>query len=120
MTGADPARLFIYLFATHFFNFALITLTVGPLTAEAVPAKLMATASGLVIGVGEIFGGGIAPVIAGYIAHHFGIEYMLYLAIGGLTVGIFVAIALKETAPARTRTASIPAAIPAVVDGTGH
>ena len=59
-TGAEPAKLFFYVFGTHFFNFALITLTVGPLSAEAVPARLMATASGLVIGVGEIFGGSFA------------------------------------------------------------
>lgn len=29
-TGAEPGKLFFYLFGTHFFNFALITLTVGP------------------------------------------------------------------------------------------
>ena len=74
-TGAEPAKLFFYVFGTHFFNFALITLTVGPLSAEAVPARLMATASGLVIGVGEIFGGGFAPIIAGFVAEHYGIEH---------------------------------------------
>lgn len=100
-TGAEPGKLFFYLFGTHFFNFALITLTVGPLSAEAVPAKLMATATGLVIGVGEIFGGGIAPIIAGFVAEHYGIEHMLQLAIGGLAVGLIVALALKETAPVR-------------------
>jgi MFS family permease len=105
-TGADPVRLFVFLFGTHFFNFALITLTVGPLSAEAVPSKLMATASGLVIGVGEIFGGGIAPVIAGYVAHHFGIQYVPYLGVGGFVVGIFVSLALKETAPVRTGAGS--------------
>lgn len=112
-TGAEPAKLFAYLFATHFFNFALITLTVGPLSAEAVPAKLMATATGLVIGVGEIFGGGIAPVIAGFTAQHYGIQYTPHLAIGGLAVGFLVALFLKETAPIRTeagRTAGLPAA----------
>ena len=110
-TGADPLRLFAFLFGMHFFNFALITLTVGPLSAEAVPSKLMATATGLVIGVGEIFGGGIAPVIAGYVAHHFGIQYVLYLAVGGFIVGTFVSIALKETAPVRVR--SNPVGVPA-------
>jgi MFS family permease len=98
-TGAELGTLFAFLFATHFFNFALITLTVGPLSAEAVPAKLMATASGAVICVGEIFGGGIAPVFAGYMTHHFGIQYILQLATVAIGFGIVVALCLKETAP---------------------
>ncbi|WCE06234.1 MFS transporter [Pseudoxanthomonas sp. JBR18] len=99
-TGADPLRLFGLLFGTCFFNFALICLTVGPLTAEAVPAELRASASGAVVGVGEIFGGGIAPAIGGYIAAGYGIQYIPWLAIGGLILGIGVVIFLKETAPA--------------------
>ncbi|MGR3909982.1 MFS transporter [Burkholderia sp. SR8] len=100
-TGADPVALFAGLLATIFFVFAMITLTVGPISAEAVPAQLMTTASGLVIGVGEIFGGGIAPSVAGYVAKHFGIQYIMQLGMGALVLGLFVALALKETAPAR-------------------
>jgi MFS family permease len=99
--GADVGLLFVLLFACHFFNFALITLTVGPLSAEAVPAKLMATATGSVIGVGEIFGGGIAPIIAGTVAAMFGIQYILYLAAGAMVVGFVNSLLLQETAPAR-------------------
>jgi MFS family permease len=92
-----PSHLFGYLFGTCFFNFALICLTVGPLTAESVPASLRATSSGLVVGIGEIFGGGVAPAIGGYIATHFGIQYVPWLAIGGLAVGFFVVLALRDT-----------------------
>ena len=102
MCDANPAKLFGYLFMTLFFIFALITLTVGPISAESVPAKLMTTASGLVIGVGEVFGGGIAPAIAGYVAKHYGIEHAMHLALGALLAGFVVALCLKETAPART------------------
>lgn len=109
--GADPGTLFAVLFAVHFFNFANITLTVGPLSAEAVPAKLMATASGVVIGVGEIFGGGIAPAVAGYVAGGYGIQYTLYLAIAALAAGVLIGLGLRETAPAvldrRTSLASL-------------
>ena len=59
-SGAEMKPLFGFLFMVHFFNNALITLTVGPLCSETVPAPLMATASGLVIAVGELFGGGCA------------------------------------------------------------
>jgi MFS family permease len=99
---ANAPKLFACLFMTLFFIFALITLTVGPISAESVPAGLMATASGLVIGVGEVFGGGIAPAMAGYVAKHYGIEHAMYLALGALAIGFGVALSLKETAPSRT------------------
>ena len=102
-TGADPYGLFAWLFVTLFFIFSMICLTVGPLSAESVPAKLMSTASGIVVGTGEIFGGGIAPVIAGYVAQHFGIQYIMHLAAIALLLGLFVALALDETAPGKQR-----------------
>jgi predicted MFS family arabinose efflux permease len=102
-TGADTLRLFLCLGITLFFVFSLITLTVGPISVEAVPAKLMATASGVVVGVGEIFGGGVAPIIAGTIATNFGIQYIMHLAMGALILGFLCVCFLKETAPRLTR-----------------
>jgi predicted MFS family arabinose efflux permease len=102
-SGPNPGQLFLHLFMTAFFNFALICLTVGPISAESVPVKLMATASGLVIGVGELFGGAAAPALAGFVAKTYGIQYILYLAMGGLLIGLIVAISLKETAPCRVK-----------------
>ncbi|KAA1009765.1 MFS transporter [Paraburkholderia panacisoli] len=110
---ASPMKLFTFLFMTLFFIFALITLTVGPISAESVPAKLMSTASGLVIGIGEIFGGGIAPALAGYVAKHYGIERVMYFALAALVIGFVVAISLKETAP-RRRTSVVVATPPLV------
>jgi MFS family permease len=98
-TGADTGALFMYLALTLFFVFSLITMTVGPISAEAVPAKLMSTASGVVVGVGEIFGGGIAPIIAGSIATNMGIQYIMHLALSALIVGFVFVCFLKETAP---------------------
>ena len=98
---ANTMKLFAYLFMTLFFIFALITLTVGPISAESVPAKLMTTASGLVIGVGEVFGGGIAPALAGFVAKHYGLEHAIHLALGALLIGLVVAACLRETAPGR-------------------
>lgn len=100
-SGRDPVYLFTSLLVTLFFTFSMICLTVGPLSAEAVPASLMSTASGIVIGTGEIFGGGAAPAIAGYVAKHVGIQYILHLALGSLVLGFVVVLALRETAPAR-------------------
>jgi fucose permease len=75
-----------------------------------VPAKLMSTASGLVVGIGEVFGGGLAPAIAGYVAKHFGIQYIIYLGFIALAIGFVVAVSLKETAPSRLR-AQTPATV---------
>ena len=73
----------------------------GPISTESVPPELMASASGLVICTGEIFGGGIAPIIAGGVAERFGIQYILPLAVGGLVVGFLNSCLLTETAPRR-------------------
>lgn len=98
-TGSHVLYLFLYLAMTLFCLFSLITLTVGPISAEAVPAKLMTTASGIVVGVGEIFGGGVAPIIAGFVAQHFGIQYIMYLALAAFAIGLVCVLFLKETAP---------------------
>ncbi|SFD60868.1 Sugar phosphate permease [Pseudomonas citronellolis] len=102
-TGAEPLTLFALLFLTTFFNFSMICMTVGPLTGESVPLPLVSTATGLVVGIGEVFGGGVAPALAGYIAQHHGIQYTLYLALGGVVLGLAAASLLRETAPLRRK-----------------
>lgn len=94
-TGNNSAMLFAFLFCVHFFNNALIALTVGPLCSEAVPTSLMATASGLVIAVGELFGGGLAPVLVGHVAQRFGIEHVLWLPIAVMAAGFLLCLAIK-------------------------
>ena len=97
--GAQPGYLFAALFGATAFSFGVLSLLTGPVSAESAPAGLLSTASGLIIGVGEIFGGGMALLLAGYIIGTFGIQYMLYLALGGLMVGAVLMFGLEETAP---------------------
>jgi predicted MFS family arabinose efflux permease len=97
--GATVWQLFCLLFMVHFFNNALITLTVGPLCSETVPTALMATASGVVIAVGELFGGGIAPVVVGQVAQRIGIERVLWLPIIMMAVGFVLSLNTRETRP---------------------
>jgi MFS family permease len=104
-TGSSLPMLFGLLFVAAMFNFGALAILAGPIPAEAAPAGLVASAAGLVIGAGEIFGGGVAPHIAGTIAQHSGIQYTLYFALSGQIVGLVLALFLRETAPRRMRNA---------------
>jgi predicted MFS family arabinose efflux permease len=99
--GANLPMLFGLLFVAAMFNFGALAILAGPIPAEAAPLGLIASAAGIVIGAGEIFGGGIAPSIAGAIAQHSGIQYTLYFALGGQIVGLMLSLFLRETAPRR-------------------
>ncbi|HKT99488.1 MAG TPA: MFS transporter [Paraburkholderia sp.] len=106
--GAHPWALFLALFVVSFFALGLLGLFTGPIATEAAPQGLVASAIGITSGTGEIFGGGIAPAIAGFIAQHYGIQFTLQFALVGLACGAFVSLALAETAPrllARRETA---------------
>jgi predicted MFS family arabinose efflux permease len=99
--GASLPMLFGLLFVAAMFNFGALAILAGPIPAEAAPVGLIASAAGMVIGAGEIFGGGIAPSIAGAIAQNSGIQYTLYFALGGQLVGLVLSLFLRETAPRR-------------------
>jgi len=99
--GANPVTLFIVLFVVSFFALGLLGLLTGPIATEAAPLGLVASAIGITSGTGEIFGGGIAPAVAGFIAQHYGIQFTLQFALIGLVCGAFVSLALIETAPRR-------------------
>jgi MFS family permease len=105
-TGADPASLFGLIFIISCTNAGAVVITVGPLTAESVPHSLISTATGVVVGLGEIVGGGIAPAIAGAVAQAHGIQTILYIGTGGIVAGFFVALAMRETLPRRVAAAA--------------
>ena len=105
-TGANPALLFAGLFVVSFFCLGNVALITGPIATEAAPAGLISSAIGVVVGAGEIFGGGVAPSIAGFVGQHYGIENTLYVALVGVTLGIIVSLLFKETAPRKTALAS--------------
>jgi len=100
-TGPEPVTLFALLFMAAVFAFGLLALITGPIAVEAAPAGRTAAAVGVIIGAGEIFGGGVAPAIAGWLANLYGIQSALTLALGGLLTGIVISLFLRETAPRR-------------------
>jgi predicted MFS family arabinose efflux permease len=91
--------LFLLLFVACFCCFGLLGLLTGAVAAEAAPRGLVSSTTGIIVASGEIFGGGIAPVIAGAVAQHFGIQRTLTMALIGLAIGIVVCLFLRETAP---------------------
>jgi MFS family permease len=101
--GADNlSTLFWLLFFAALFNFSALATLAGPIAAEAAPLGMVASVAGLVIGAGEIFGGGVAPAVAGHIAGTSGIQHVFSFTIAGLVLGFVIALFLKETAPRRT------------------
>lgn len=97
--GANVVTLFVALFVTSFFCLGNIALITGPIATESAPVGLISSSIGVVVGSGEIFGGGIAPYIAGYFADTYGLPSVLYVALAGVALGIVVCLFLKETAP---------------------
>jgi predicted MFS family arabinose efflux permease len=105
-TGPNTTLLFVLLFVATFFTLGLVALLTGPIATEGAPAGLISSAIGIVVGAGEIFGGGIAPAIAGAVAKNYGIQNILWLPLGGVVLGIVVCLFLKETAPRKIHSGS--------------
>lgn len=102
--GPGTLTIFLLLFAVAMGVNGTLALVAATVSVESVPPALMATAAGAVMGIGEIFGGGVAPVVAGQLATAYGIQAPLYLAMGGIVLAILMVFFLVETAP-RKRTA---------------
>lgn len=110
-TGAESlGMLFGLLFVAAMFNFAALAILAGPVAAEAAPMGMVASVAGLVIGAGEVFGGGIAPAIAGRIADAYGLHATLFFAMGGQVLGVVLSLLMKETAPRKIGTVHLEAA----------
>jgi MFS family permease len=102
--GAAVVPLFLALFVCSFFCLGNVALITGPIATESAPIGLVSSAIGVVVGAGEIFGGGVAPYFAGAIADSYGLPSVLYVALGGVTMGIVVCLFLRETAPGKAVT----------------
>ena len=101
--GAEPVWLFSILFVAAGLITGALTLLDGPIATETVPPSMIGAATGVIIGVGEIFGGGIAPIISGSIAEKYGIASIPMVAFVGLLVSVVSCFFLKETAPIKTK-----------------
>ncbi len=78
--GAGVGPLFCALFVAACATTGNMTINVGPLTSAGVPRALVASATGVVTGVGEIVGGAVAPALIGTAAQRLGIEIVPVIA----------------------------------------
>jgi len=74
-------------------------IAIAALTTESVEPSLAATASGIPVSFGEIFGGALMPFVAGYFADIYGLKAALYFSAVAPLIGGLVALCYEETAP---------------------
>jgi predicted MFS family arabinose efflux permease len=67
--------------------------------AESVPPEFAATAIGITTLIGEVFGGTLAPALAGSIADRYGLAAPLWIAAAGAVTVFCSGLFLRETAP---------------------
>jgi MFS family permease len=75
------------------------TLFMSTIPAETVPREVMATALGMIMGIGELVGGFVAPTVAGFAADQFGLSIVMWISCGGALLAAGLSLLLKETAP---------------------
>jgi len=79
---------------------------------ESVDPRQVATAMGVVMGVGEILGGVLSPSLAGALSDRYGLAAPLWLLVALAVLGAVTALFLRETAPrlvARRQLQGVPA-----------
>ncbi len=97
------------LFVTYF-GYGCFPLFLATIPAETVGIAHAGRAIGLVIGVGEVAGGFLAPMVEGYAADRFGAQAPFLIASAAAVVAALLSFALKETAPLKSRRATASAA----------
>ncbi len=78
-------------------------LYMGTIPSESTSPRLIATAMGLVVGIGEIVGGFCGPPLAGWAADQTTLQAPIFIEAGCALIGGLLALGLQETAPAKLR-----------------
>ena len=71
----------------------------GPVPAESVNPKFTSTSVAMIQGVGELCGTAIGAIIAGILADAYGLGAAMWLCVGLMIMGTFIAFNFYETAP---------------------
>jgi predicted MFS family arabinose efflux permease len=95
---SNPVALAVLAVVTYT-GLGCFTLFMATIPAETVSHGALATALGLVMGVGEIVGGFVAPIIAGAASDAWGLQAAMFMSAGGAVMVVLLAFGLHETAP---------------------
>jgi MFS family permease len=82
-------------------------LYMGTIPSESTSPRLIATAMGLVVGIGEIVGGFCGPPLAGWAADQTTLQAPIFIEAGCALIGGLLALGLQETAPAKLRAMAL-------------
>ncbi|TYK49662.1 MFS transporter [Actinomadura decatromicini] len=83
------------------------TLFMATIPAETVPRAALATALGVIMGVGELAGGFLGPLVAGRASDIWGLDAAMFIAAGGAALVVLLSFGLRETAPAVLRRKAV-------------
>jgi MFS family permease len=86
-------------------------LLMGTIPSETIPPRYVATALGMVMGLGEVLGGVGSPAIAGWAADRYSLRVPLMMQAGCTLMAAALALFLVETAPARRNAIQRAAAL---------
>jgi cyanate permease len=97
-----------------FFGWALngiFPMFMATIPSETLPARYVATATGITMGLGEVIGGVLSPTIAGWANDTFHTPNATMWILAGLAVGAgILGMGLDETAPGKRKTPAPDAA----------
>jgi len=79
-----------------------VPLFMATIPLESVPSGDAASATALVMGVGQISGGFLGPALGGVLADRWGLPVPLWMATGAAVLAGLLALRLTETAPRRS------------------
>jgi len=90
-------------------------LFMATIPSETIPSRYVATTLGLVMGLGELIGGGLVPWLAGRAADHYNnLAVTMWIASGLAVIATVLTLFLVETAPVK-----VAAARKAVINAAG-
>ncbi|WP_246027712.1 MFS transporter [Lysinibacillus antri] len=90
----------------------IIGMSMSVIPVESIPLQYSGLAVGLTIGIGELFGGFLNPMVNGALADTFGIQTPLFVVAG--IVALIFSFFFKETAPSKTGTADVHTALDSI------
>ncbi|HEV2700946.1 MAG TPA: MFS transporter [Steroidobacteraceae bacterium] len=92
-------------------------LFMATIPSETIPSRYVATTLGLVMGLGELIGGGFVPWLSGRAADHYNnLAVTMWIASGLAVIATVLTLFLVETAPVKVAARrSVPAGTPSTV-----